>query len=146
MKILFLFVIVCFSLCNCNKIPNREQITINVISVNGIPYVEGSEIELEYGSEADVVFEFSTVTEVDYAYVKLTDGLNNEVINSSDDQNITNHPQSGDINGSFKYTIKTAEQFEEPIGNPVVDRKRLRVIIMNKLGTVEELNLSILTL
>jgi uncharacterized lipoprotein YehR (DUF1307 family) len=146
MKNLFLVSLLFLLSISCSKIPSREATTIQVLSVNGIPYLEGTDIEINYGDDADIVFEYISEDELEYAYIKIVKGTNNEVINNSDDQYITNHPQAGDLRGTFTYTVKTLEQFDEPIGNPVVDIEQLRVIIMNKAGTVEVFNVTILPL
>lgn len=140
--VLVLFLFVFFT--QCSKIPERNSTFIRVISVNDIPYVEGTDIEINYGAEAEILFEYISDTQLEYAYIKIVEGIKNEVVNNSDDQYITNHPQPGDLRGTFSYTVKTSEQFNEPVGNPVVDREYLKVIIMNETGTVEVYNVNIL--
>lgn len=144
MKNIILLVLVSAVFLQCKKVPEQDIPIIKPISFNGQPLLEGQGIEINYGTEADAVFDFSTESELEYAYIKITPPSINEVgISDSDDENITNHPKEGDKEGTFTYTIKTLSQFDPPIGNPVVDRKALRIIMMNKLGTVKEFTISI---
>lgn len=143
MKSALLFISLLFLFAECKKIPEREFIQVKAVSVDGVALAEGQGIEVDYGDEADVVFEYTSNSPLTEAYVKMIVS-HLQGIDSSDDANITNHPKAGDTGGKFTYRIKTESQFDPPIGNPVVDKKSIQVVMMNEVGTVEVYYISVL--
>lgn len=127
----------------CKKVPEREFIQIRAVSIDGSALQEGQGIELNYGDEADVVFEFQTNSPLDSVYIKMIDNYKIR-ISDSDNQNITTHPEAGDTKGSFTYHIETQSQFDPPIGNSISDSKAIQIVMLNESGTVKVYSISVL--
>lgn len=145
MKHLLLSVLSLLLLGQCKKIPERTLAEVRAISVNGANLQEGQGIELIYGTEADVVFTYDSKTGIEYMYIKMNDDFYAN-IDSSDESRVTMHPQKGDVTGSFTYRINTTEQFDPPVGNPILDKKALTVVMMNEQGVVEVFTISVVVL
>ncbi len=145
MKLNFVWLAVAVCFIQCEKIPERSFMTVRAVSIDGSPLQEGQGIELNYGEIADVIFEYESDSPLDSAYIKLVDNVNLQ-ISDSDSEQITNHPEQGDLKGTFTYSIDTEAQFDPPIGNPVVDREAIYVILINQVGTVATFQISVLPL
>jgi hypothetical protein len=143
MKHIFSLLLILLLIAACKKVPERQFIEIRALSIGGVALVEGQGIELDYGDEADIIFEYETTSPLKKSFIQLIDNYL-QGIDYSDDENITNHPKEGDTGGQFTYRVKTQSQFDPPIGNSVFDTKGLQVVMSNELGTIEVFTISIL--
>lgn len=143
MTLRFVWLAVAIFCIQCEKIPERTFIQLRAVSINGTELQEGEGIVLNYEQEAEVLFAFESDSPLDSTFIQLAENFN-ALITSSDDARVINHPEQGDLEGTFIYTLNTSEQFDPPIGNPVIDTKGLRVIMLNDAGTVAEYAISVL--
>lgn len=126
----------------CEKIPERGFIDLSVISVGGVAYNTNQMAVVPYGEETEIVFDYSSDAPLDSAFIQLVESHALR-INSSDSERIQNEPQQGDLNGQFIYVVDAEMQFDEPVSNPIFNRKFIKVVLMNELGMVEDFLLTV---
>ena len=96
----------------CEKIPEREPISLNFISLNGVPANTAVLNDLDYNSNYDFTFTYQSKSLIKESRIRLTTKYNSDI--SGMDTERLSKTNFDDAEGTFTYRLIPKEQCEPP--------------------------------
>ncbi|MBR9831478.1 hypothetical protein [Acidiluteibacter ferrifornacis] len=124
------------TLLGCEKIPEREPISLNFISLNGVPANTAVLNDLDYNSNYDFTFTYQSKSLIKESRIRLTTKYNSDI--SGMDTERLSKTNFDDAEGTFTYRLIPKEQCEPPSTSGLKNYYFIKIIMINENGVVIE--------
>lgn len=143
MKQLTLSIAILACLISCKKIPERELIDVDLISINELP-TQGNNNIYYVPYKPNIALAFSYVSDygLDSVHIRHIKGYVNRIV-GIDEGRLDNVPAQGSKKGNFIYNFNTAEQSSHTGVGGAETSEVFRLVFTNEVGTIVTKQLTI---
>ena len=124
------------AIVGCEKIPEREPIILDFVSVNGTPATSNVLNGLDYNSKYAFAFKYESKSLLKDVRIRLVN-TNNSDIEGLDSERLSK-TEFKDTEGTFIYNLNPKEQCEPPKSSGLKKYYFIKIIMINEDGVVTE--------
>lgn len=137
MRKLTLLTIILFGILACKKVPERQFIDLELLTINGLTPQGNNQNQYDVSYMSEYAFEFSFESDypLENVYIQDVDDFRDEV-DGSDEKRIDHLPSKGDEKGKFIYNFNTSDQSEHVQGSGEETKETIKLVFTNQVGTV----------
>jgi len=140
MKQFLLILTISFLFLACKKIPSKTFIELDFISINGDTSLVNGGLEFDYDQIYALELHYDSDHELDEIYIQLQKNFKG-IVDGIDESRVSPIPAKDDKKGKFIYTLNPKEQCDPPSTGELSVFEFIKLVFINKVGTVEELTI-----